>query len=97
MLVIDLDVHQGNGTAAIFADDPTVFTLSLHGAKNFPARKERSDLDVELPDGCTDTVYLAGARRGAGQRLGAPWRHSRRRWPSTWPAPTRTKTTAWAA
>jgi acetoin utilization deacetylase AcuC-like enzyme len=59
VLVIDLDVHQGNGTAAIFADDPTVFTLSVHGARNFPARKERSDLDVELPDGCTDTPYLA--------------------------------------
>jgi len=56
--VIDLDVHQGNGTAAIFADDPTVFTLSLHGAKNFPFRKEASDIDVELPDGCTDAPYL---------------------------------------
>jgi len=56
--VIDLDVHQGNGTAAIFRDDPTVFTLSLHGAKNFPFRKETSDLDVELPDGCTDGPYL---------------------------------------
>ena len=59
VIVIDLDVHQGNGTAAIFADDPTVFTLSLHGAKNFPAHKERSDLDVELPDGCGDADYLA--------------------------------------
>ncbi len=59
VLVIDLDVHQGNGTASIFRDDPTVFTLSLHGAKNFPFRKEASDLDVELPDGCTDTPYLA--------------------------------------
>ena len=59
VLVIDLDVHQGNGTAAIFADDPTVFTLSLHGAKNFPFRKEASDLDVELPDGCGDDEYLA--------------------------------------
>lgn len=57
--VIDLDVHQGNGTAAIFADDPTVFTLSLHGAKNFPFRKERSDLDVDLPDDCGDDAYLA--------------------------------------
>jgi acetoin utilization deacetylase AcuC-like enzyme len=57
--VIDLDVHQGNGTAAIFRDDPTVFTLSLHGAKNFPFRKEASDLDVELPDGCQDADYLA--------------------------------------
>ncbi|MEO7851845.1 MAG: histone deacetylase [Rubrivivax sp.] len=59
VLVIDLDVHQGNGTAAIFADDPTVFTLSLHAAKNFPARKQRSDLDVELADGCSDAAYLA--------------------------------------
>jgi acetoin utilization deacetylase AcuC-like enzyme len=59
VLVVDLDVHQGNGTAAIFGDDPSVFTLSIHGAKNFPARKETSDLDVELPDGCTDAVYLA--------------------------------------
>ena len=58
VLIIDLDVHQGNGTAAIFRDDPTVFTLSLHAAKNFPARKEASDLDVELPDGCGDTDYL---------------------------------------
>ena len=58
VLVIDLDVHQGNGTAAIFRDDPTVFTLSLHGAKNFPFSKEASDLDVELPDGCTDADYL---------------------------------------
>lgn len=57
--VIDLDVHQGNGTAAIFRDDPTVFTMSLHGQKNFPFRKEASDLDVELPDGCRDQAYLA--------------------------------------
>ena len=57
--VIDLDVHQGNGTASIFRDDPTVFTLSLHGARNFPFRKEAGDLDVELPDGCGDDDYLA--------------------------------------
>jgi acetoin utilization deacetylase AcuC-like enzyme len=56
--VIDLDVHQGNGTATIFRDDETVFTLSLHGARNFPFRKEGSDLDVELPDGCSDDAYL---------------------------------------
>lgn len=56
--VIDLDVHQGNGTAAIFRDDPTVFTLSLHGDKNFPFRKEASDIDVALPDGCRDEQYL---------------------------------------
>ena len=56
--VIDLDVHQGNGTASIFKDDSSIFTLSLHGAKNFPFRKEASNLDVELPDGCTDAPYL---------------------------------------
>ncbi|MDY0742890.1 histone deacetylase [Paucibacter sp. R3-3] len=59
VLVIDLDVHQGNGTAAIFRDDDSVFTFSMHGAKNFPFRKEPSDLDVELPDGCADDEYLA--------------------------------------
>ncbi|MBU1361025.1 MAG: histone deacetylase [Gammaproteobacteria bacterium] len=56
--VVDLDVHQGNGTAQIFRDDPSVFTLSLHGQKNFPFSKEVSDLDVELPDGCGDADYL---------------------------------------
>ena len=59
VIVIDLDVHQGNGTAAIFRDDESVFTLSLHGARNFPFRKEASSLDVELPDGCQDDEYLA--------------------------------------
>ena len=57
--IIDLDVHQGNGTAAIFRHDPTVFTLSLHGDKNFPFRKEPSDLDVALPDACDDQTYLS--------------------------------------
>ncbi|HYF43240.1 MAG TPA: histone deacetylase [Ramlibacter sp.] len=57
--VIDLDVHQGNGTARIFSNDDSVFTLSLHGQKNFPFRKEPSDLDVDLPDGCRDHEYLA--------------------------------------
>ncbi|MDR7335965.1 histone deacetylase [Roseateles asaccharophilus] len=57
--VIDLDVHQGNGTAAIFRDDDSVFTFSMHGARNFPFRKEPSDLDVDLPDGCGDADYLA--------------------------------------
>ncbi len=56
--VIDLDVHQGNGTARIFHGDDTVFTLSMHGAKNFPFRKEPSDLDIDLPDGCSDSEYL---------------------------------------
>lgn len=58
VLVVDLDVHQGNGTAAIFRDDPTVFTFSMHGGRNFPFRKEPSDLDVDLPDGCGDQAYL---------------------------------------
>ena len=57
--VIDLDVHQGNGTAHIFQIDDSVFTLSMHGAKNFPFRKESSDIDIELPDGCGDDNYLA--------------------------------------
>jgi acetoin utilization deacetylase AcuC-like enzyme len=56
--IIDLAVHQGNGTARIFARDASVFTLSLHGEKNFPFRKEASDLDVPLPDGCGDDAYL---------------------------------------
>lgn len=56
--VIDCDVHQGNGTAAIFKDDPTVFTFSMHGAKNFPARKETSSLDINLPDGIGNEEYL---------------------------------------
>jgi acetoin utilization deacetylase AcuC-like enzyme len=56
--VVDLDVHQGNGTARIFRGDDSVFTLSLHGQKNFPFRKEPSDLDVDLPDGCGDDQYL---------------------------------------
>ncbi len=70
--VIDLDVHQGNGTAAIFADDDTVITLSLHGAKNFPFRKQAGDLDVDLPDGCGDDAYLE-ALDGA---LAALWRRT---------------------
>jgi acetoin utilization deacetylase AcuC-like enzyme len=56
--VIDLDVHQGNGTASIFAGDPDVFTLSLHGAHNYPFAKESSSLDVALDDGCDDSAYL---------------------------------------
>lgn len=57
--VVDLDVHQGNGTASIFRDDPSVFTFSMHGAQNFPFRKETSDLDVPLADGMGDEEYLA--------------------------------------
>ena len=62
VLICDLDVHQGNGTAAIFAGDASVFTFSMHGERNFPARKEASTLDVALPDGCTDEDYLAALR-----------------------------------
>ncbi len=56
--VVDLDVHQGDGTAAIFSGDPAVFTLSLHGSRNFPFRKQKSSLDIELPDGTADEAYL---------------------------------------
>jgi acetoin utilization deacetylase AcuC-like enzyme len=65
--IVDLDVHQGNGTARIFRDDPTVFTLSLHGQKNFPFRKEPGDLDFELPDGCADDDYLAALEQALEQ------------------------------
>lgn len=58
VLVIDLDVHQGDGTAEICAGDPTIFTLSLHGERNYPLDKQASDLDVALPDGCSDEDYL---------------------------------------
>ena len=59
ILIIDLDVHQGNGTAHIFKDNDQVFTFSMHGAKNFPFIKEQSDLDVELDDGVEDEAYLS--------------------------------------
>lgn len=58
ILVVDLDVHQGNGTAQIFEHRPEVFTFSMHGADNYPLRKEKSDLDVELPDFIDDRAYL---------------------------------------
>lgn len=58
ILIVDLDVHQGDGTAAIFAGDPTVFTLSVHCRKNFPFRKQQSDLDVPLAEGLGDDDYL---------------------------------------
>lgn len=58
VLVVDLDVHQGDGTARIFAEDPSVFTVSMHAEKNFPHRKAMSDLDIELADGAGDEAYL---------------------------------------
>lgn len=67
--VLDLDVHQGNGTAAIFADDDTTFTLSVHGAHNYPFRKEASDLDVALADGTGDDAFLDAVRSGVERAL----------------------------
>lgn len=58
ILIVDCDVHQGNGTASILRGDDSIFTFSIHGARNFPFDKEQSDLDIELPDGCTDPAYL---------------------------------------
>jgi acetoin utilization deacetylase AcuC-like enzyme len=62
-LVVDLDVHQGNGTAALFENDDSVFTFSIHGERNYPARKMRSDLDVALADGVADAGYLDALAR----------------------------------
>ena len=58
IVIIDLDVHQGNGTASLFANEPRVFTFSMHGAHNYPFHKEQSDLDIPLPDGIRDEEYL---------------------------------------
>ncbi len=58
IMVVDLDVHQGNGTAKIFENDSRVFTLSIHGEKNYPLHKEKSDLDIPMPDGTEDEEYL---------------------------------------
>lgn len=58
ILIVDLDVHQGNGTASIFSDEPRVFTFSMHGERNYPLRKEQSNLDIGLPDGMDDAPYL---------------------------------------
>lgn len=58
ILIVDLDVHQGNGTAKIFENEPRVFTFSMHGAKNYPTKKEQSDLDIGMPDKTEDQAYL---------------------------------------
>jgi acetoin utilization deacetylase AcuC-like enzyme len=71
ILIIDCDVHQGNGTAAILANDAATFTFSIHGANNFPFTKEASDLDIELDDGCTDDAYLASLHDGLAQSFAA--------------------------
>jgi len=69
VLILDLDVHQGDGTASIFADDESVFTCSVHGRGNFPFRKAASDLDVELDDGTPDAAYLAALRAALPRAL----------------------------
>jgi acetoin utilization deacetylase AcuC-like enzyme len=67
--VVDTDVHQGNGTAAIFAGDPQVFTFSVHGARNYPLQKEASDLDCGLADDASDEDFLAAVDRGLDAAL----------------------------
>src|SRR5918997_4922177 len=69
VVVVDTDVHQGNGTAAILRGDPSIFTFSIHGAKNFPFRKEESDLDLALPDGADDGVFLEALEDGLEKTL----------------------------
>ncbi|RIX49452.1 MAG: histone deacetylase [Rhodocyclales bacterium GT-UBC] len=64
ILIVDCDVHQGNGTASILAGDDSIFTFSIHGARNYPFDKEQSDLDIELPDGCSDAAYLLRLEEG---------------------------------
>ncbi len=64
VLILDCDVHQGNGTAALLQKDPNVFTFSIHGKNNFPFRKEKSDLDIALDDGTDDRVYLDALDNG---------------------------------
>ena len=71
MLVVDADVHQGDGTARIFEDDPGVFTFSIHAETNFTARKARSDIDLGLPDGAPDDVDLEALRDGLARSLDA--------------------------
>lgn len=69
VVIIDCDVHQGNGVAAMLANDDTIFSFSIHGAKNYPFRKERSDLDIALEDGTADAAYLAALEAGLHQAI----------------------------
>jgi acetoin utilization deacetylase AcuC-like enzyme len=71
VVILDCDVHQGNGTASIFSADPSVFTFSIHAAKNFPFHKEPSDLDIALADGVGDEDYLAALEEGARHAIQA--------------------------
>lgn len=68
--IVDLDVHQGNGTASILARDDSVFTLSIHGEKNFPFSKAASDLDIALPDDTGDEVYLEAVQDALSEMFG---------------------------
>jgi len=69
VVVLDCDVHQGDGTATIFADDPSVFTFSIHSASNYPFHKASSDLDIALPDGTSDGEYVEALQYGARRAL----------------------------
>lgn len=71
IVILDCDVHQGNGTAALTQGDPSIFTFSIHGAKNYPVHKEQSDLDLELADGTTDEDYLPLVEEGVMRALAA--------------------------
>lgn len=71
ILIIDLDVHQGNGTAELFKDSSDVFTFSIHGKNNYPLKKEQSHLDVELPDGTGDSAYLVSLKSNFDKILGS--------------------------
>lgn len=71
VVILDCDVHQGDGTAAILRGDETIFTFSIHGAKNFPFRKQQSDLDIELPDDASDDLYLDALEAGLRQTIAA--------------------------
>jgi acetoin utilization deacetylase AcuC-like enzyme len=69
VLILDCDVHQGNGTAAILENDPAIFTFSIHGKNNFPYHKEKSDLDIALDDGAGDAIYMKALNKGLTESL----------------------------
>jgi acetoin utilization deacetylase AcuC-like enzyme len=69
VIIIDCDVHKGNGTASILADDPSIFTFSIHGKKNFPFDNEKSDVDIALDDDTNDETYLQALERGLSHAL----------------------------
>lgn len=75
IVVLDCDVHQGDGTAALASGDNTIYTFSIHGEKNFPFRKERSDLDIDLPDGTRDDAYLPLVEEGVRRAIAVSGAH----------------------